>query len=139
MARPEHQPTKASRLKVAIAAGGGMRHEEIANALGISAPTLRKHYELELSTGAAEKRMEVLTVAFRTAVKKGNTSAARLYLQHAPEFEPAPGAAQEPEAAEPKPEGKKAQANAAAIGAETGTEWEHLLDPKVVPIGRAAQ
>ncbi|HEL4115239.1 TPA: hypothetical protein UM349_000445 [Stenotrophomonas maltophilia] len=138
MARPAHKPTKATQLKVAVAAGGGMRHEEIANALGITIPTLRKHYATELSSGASLKRMEVLAVAFRSATKKGNTSAARLYLQHSPEFEVAPAAPEQQAPEATKPEGKKALANAKAIGAEVGTGWEGLLGENVTPIHRAA-
>ena len=50
--RPAHKPNPRTRRDVSIAAGGGMPHEEIALALGVSVPTLRKHLAAELSTGA---------------------------------------------------------------------------------------
>lgn len=109
-----------------------MRQEDIANALGVSVPTLRKHYEAELSAGAAKERMAVLAKVL-TAAKKGSTSAARLYLQQTPEFMPV---AEEPAPVEEKL-GKKDQANRDAVGAEAGTGWDGLLPGNVTPI-RAA-
>ena len=37
-----------------------MAHEDIALALGIARGTLLKHFDQELSTGAAEKRLAIL-------------------------------------------------------------------------------
>jgi hypothetical protein len=140
--RPEHAATAVTRRKVAIAAGGGMLHEQIALALGISTPTLRKYYKHELSIGASQCRMAVLQAVYETAKRKGTTSAAKAYLANAPEFEappmpegeespvrpPAPVAA--PAAApEPQPAkvGKKEQAALDATSAAEGTEWADLL------------
>lgn len=114
-----------------------MTHEAIALALGISEPTLRKHYAAELSAGAHLRRAEVLEKLF-TSAKKGSTSAARAYLQHAAQFapleegaEPKPGPAP---AEKPAKLGKKQQAQADAVGAERGTDWDGLLPGNVVAI-----
>lgn len=138
MARSEHKPTRASRRRVEIAAGGGMPHEAIAQALKIDAKTLRKHYGTELASGSNLRRMQVLETLFGQA-RKGSTSAARAYLQHVPEFEVLAPAA---DAAKPKskvePRGKKEQAQLDAVGAQEGTGWDGLLPPGVTPI-RAAK
>lgn len=132
MARPEHKPTAASKRQVAAAAGGGMRQEDIANALGISVPTLRKHYDNELSAGAAKERMAVLQKVLAQA-KKGSTSAARLYLAQQPEFQPVTTPAEDEK---PAKVGKKEQQQAAAVDAESGTGWDGVLPKNVVPIAR---
>lgn len=139
------------REKVAIAVGGGMRHEEIAEALGISAPTLRKHFDAELSRVAHTKRLEAL-VALQKSAKKGNVSAIRAYLNLVPtttasadlpgEQPSTPAAApagttSEPHAAAAMPVavplGKKEAAQVAAFSAQAGTEWDGLL-PKITAI-----
>lgn len=103
-----------------------MTHEEIAIALGISTPTLRKHFEVELSVVALQRRLEALTAMHKAALK-GNVAAQKAYLASVPAAA-APPAPQEP-VGEAKPEGKKAQAQADAVTAATGTDWEGLLTP----------
>ncbi len=124
--RPEYAPTKAIRKRVAIAAGAGMSHEEIAIGLGISRPTLEKHFEYELSHGAYAKRLEVLE-AMHKAAAKGNVSAAREYLSVSPRASAPPPAPVEE--GEPPALGKKDQAKADAKTAGAGTEWGELLKP----------
>ena len=134
MARPEHKPTAATKRQVSAAAGGGMRQEDIANALGISVPTLRKHYDTELSAGAAKERMVVLQKVLAQA-KKGSTSAARLYLAQQPEFQPVTTPAEE---AKPAKVGKKEQAQQDAKTAQEGTDWDDLIGKNVTPIRKAS-
>lgn len=129
--RPRFKPTPAQRRKVSIAAGAGMAHEEIALGLGIARNTLEKYFEQELSVGAYSRRLEVLDAMHRTAVK-GNVAAQKAYVALTP-------AVAVPPVPEGKPQGKKDQAQAAATGAQAGTEWEDLL-PKhgnVTPIRSA--
>mgnify|MGYP003835301557 CR=1 FL=1 len=150
--RPSFKPTAAMRDKVAIAVGGGMKHEDIAEALGISAPTLRKHFDAELSRVAHTKRLEAL-VALQRSAKKGNVSAIRAYLNLVPTVTasgdlpgepaetPAGGPAATPAAPGPVsatpvatvPIGKKEAAQAAAFTAQHGTEWDGLL-PKITAV-----
>lgn len=137
--RPEHAPTPALRRRVSIAAGGGMLHEEIALALGISRETLRKYYRQELSVEAQKRRLEVLEAVYKTARAKGTSAAAKTYLANVPEFEapplqegevpPAPTPAPAAAAPAPRPEklGKKEQAVADARTAADGTAWDQLL------------
>jgi hypothetical protein len=129
MARPEHKPTAATRRRVEIAAGGGMSHEAISQALKIDPKTLRKHYEGELASGANLRRVQILETLFASA-RKGNTSAAKAYLQNAPQFEAlSETAAAAPPAAK---QGKKEKAAADAVGAEAGTAWDGVLPANVV-------
>lgn len=132
--RPAHVPTAATRRKVAIAAGGGMLHEQIAIALQISTDTLRKYYEHELSVGANQRRVDVLEALYRVVIKKGSTSAAKVYLANEPQLavppapQPsAPAAAPEAPAAPGQKLGKKEQAQADAVTAAQGTEWADIL------------
>lgn len=121
--RPEWKPTAEQKAKVEIAAGGGMSHEEIAIALGISAPTLKKHLGDELSRGAHLRRVEVLEALHQAATKKGNAAAAKAYLAGIPE---AAAPDLDPEGAGEKL-GKKAQANEDAKKAQVGTGWAEIL------------
>lgn len=115
--RPPHQPTDATRHRVAVAAAAGMTHDNIALGLGISRPTLEKWYGHELSQGACDKRMAILEAVFEQALK-GNTAAAKASHQLCPIPEPPP-----PEAL---PEGIKAQRDAVAKTVQDGTDWERL-------------
>lgn len=131
--RPAFKPTAAQKRQVSIAAAGGMRHDDIAIAMGVCRDTLSKYFEAELSAGAAARRMEVLQALF-IAAKKGSSSAARAFLAADPTLgipplpEGAqPAVAQAPVAAVTPKRGKKEQAQADAQTAAQGTEWDHLL------------
>jgi predicted transcriptional regulator len=65
--------------KVEVLAAGGMLQDDIADALGITAPTLRKYFRPELGKAAARQRARVLNVLAEQA-DKGNVSAAKAYL-----------------------------------------------------------
>lgn len=125
-----HKPTEALRKRVAIAAGGGMLHEDIALAIGVTPPTLRKHYAEELSVGAHKRRMDVLEAAYEGAVA-GKVAAQRLYLSVMPGAA-APDLDEEP-AGDARPLGKKAEANEAAKTAHVGSDWEDLLARPAAP------
>jgi|SRR6185295_3008052 len=133
--RPAHKPNPRTRRDVSIAAGGGMPHEEIAIAMGISTDTLRKYYEDELSVGANIRRMEALK-GLHKAAKRGSSSAAKAYLAVSPQLAVPP--TQPPAPSEPAPApaesaklGKKDQADADAKTAHhSDPEWRDLLDGK---------
>lgn len=140
MARRPHKPTAATRRRVEIAAGGGSSHEAIAQALKLDAKTLRKHYEVELASGANMRRIQVLETLFASA-RKGNTSAARAYLQNAPQFEALSETNVADSAPPPRADrlGKKDQANVDAVGAQAGTDWDGLLPgANVTPFRKAS-
>ena len=128
--RPAFKPTAAQRRKVTNAAAGGMAHEEIAVALGICRNTLVKHFEKELSTGAMNRRAEILDAMARTALK-GNVSAQKAFLAMTPTLAAPPAESE-------KPVGKKEQANRDATTAAAGTDWADLLPPGVTPLRQAS-
>lgn len=105
-----------------------MTHDEIATAMGISTPTLRKYFAFELSQGAYGKRQAVIEAIFKTALK-GNASAQKTYLGLVPQFTPltpdTDGAGKDTAKAAPK--GKKEQAKDDARTAQAGTQWDELL------------
>ena len=72
--RPSHAPTDKDRLTVRVMVAGGIDQAAIAGVLGISKPTLRKHYKAEIATAAADAHMRVHASLFQQAVK-GNVGA----------------------------------------------------------------
>lgn len=78
--RHEFQPTDEDREKVRVLKAGGMSMEAIAEAVGISEPTLRKHFSSELDRATAKVRAEVLMARFRSAMG-GNVSAQNKMLE----------------------------------------------------------
>lgn len=129
MGRPEWAPTKADRQKVAVMRGGGMEIKEIALHFGVTPPTLTKHCKLELSQIAIQKKSEMVEALFK-AGKKGNVSAIKRYLELGANLVPQSlpeGGGDKPDGLKPAAMGKKEQANADAVGAATGTDWEDLL------------
>lgn len=133
--RPPFKPTTAQRKQVTELVACGMKQDDMARVIGISTPTLVLHFEEELKTGVAKKRAEVIGFLFKTA-KKGNVSAqkkleemtrlaaAQAAFEQQPHLQQ-PSSDQRPAAA--TPEGKKAQAQAAAHGAGHGTDWDDDL------------
>ena len=121
--RPPYEPTKEQRKRVSVCAGGGMAHEEIALAMGISRNTLEKYFEAELSIGAYERRMEVVSAMHKAALK-GNVAAQKAFLA----LDPALAAPPEPQPEKIEPLGKKEQAQADAQTAHLNDpEWAGLL------------
>lgn len=72
--RKRYQPTQQDREKVAVLVAAGMTVDEIARAMSLSEPTLRRHYAGEIETGALRKRGEML-MALNRAALKGNVAA----------------------------------------------------------------
>ena len=101
-----------------------MSHQDIAIGLGISRPTLEKHFMAELSVGANARRLEILEVMHKTA-RKGNVAAQKAFLAMTPQLAAPP--ARVDAADETMPAGKKAAAAAAAQTAGQGTPWADVL------------
>lgn len=81
--RPQHIPTADNRRKIVALAAFGMGAEQIASAIGITPPTLRKHYFRELRTLAdAKLRLQGKAISKLLAeVDKGNVSAIALLFK----------------------------------------------------------
>lgn len=78
--RKEYQPTDDEREKVRVLKAGGMTNEAISEAIGISEPTLRKHFGSELDRGGAKVRADLLMARYRSAMG-GNVSAQTKMLE----------------------------------------------------------
>lgn len=59
MARPPHEPTDETQQQVSTLAAFGIPQDEIAAFLGISKPTLAKHYRDALNVAAIKAKAEV--------------------------------------------------------------------------------
>lgn len=75
MALPEHKPTSRNRKQAEALAGYGVPQEDIARLLGITEPTLRKHYRDDLDRGMAKANARIGQSLFRMA-STGNVTAA---------------------------------------------------------------
>jgi transposase len=78
--RPPHQPTEHSRVQVKTLAAVGIRHEDIASKLGISADTLTKYYRQELDDGRIDANAQVGKSLYEQA-KNGNITAMIFWLK----------------------------------------------------------
>ncbi len=127
--RPPHIVTEENRIKVMMLLAIGRTDERIAAALGITKPTLKKHYfrELQSREDALERlKASHLMMLYREAAN-GNASCIKQLGEEIRrlEFVPAvPGAEQ----ANPETLGKKAQADADAKTAHEATSWKGLLN-----------
>lgn len=128
--RPPHIPTDENRRKVMVLMAFDKNEEQIAAALSITPPTLRKHYFRELrSRLEARHRLDgKLLAALLTEVDKGNVSAIDKMFKRLDRHDLATGSASRPskETKAPK-KGKKETAIEAAHTAHEGTPWNNLL------------
>lgn len=74
--RKRYQASERDREKVAVLVASGMTIDQIAIAMAVSEPTLRRHYAREIETGALRKRGEMLVALNRVAMK-GNVAAVK--------------------------------------------------------------
>lgn len=66
--QPPYVPTDKDRLTVKVMIAGGIEQAAIASVLGISTPTLRKHFRREIETAAAEIGAKVVASLINMAV-----------------------------------------------------------------------
>ncbi len=101
----------------------GMSLEEIATAINVSVPTLRKYFLPELQAAVSRVKSRVM-LALMDKVDEGSVPAMRAALQllEAGGAMPAPVRTKAEAAI-----GKKAQADLDAMTAHKGTEWGSLL------------
>jgi len=121
--RPEFRPTSAQRREVARLRMVGMEMIDISRVIGCSEPTLRKHFDDELSSGYAKRRAAVYEALEKNAIA-GNVSAQKALItlfEKADALPPAPR-----QRAVPKP-GKKEIAQAEAQTAHETSDWGTLV------------
>ena len=73
--RPPHKPTDDMRKTVEAMAGYGIPQTDIGLVVGISKPTLEKHYRVELDTGAIKANSKIAESLYKQATG-GNVTAA---------------------------------------------------------------
>ena len=71
-----HKPTEETRKTVLAMTGYGIPQTDIATVIGITKPTLEKHYRTELDTGMTIANAKVAESLFNMATKKDNATAA---------------------------------------------------------------
>src|SRR6267142_1466777 len=64
---PPHAPTQKLRDTVESLSGSGLPQRDIATLIGISAPTLRRHYAQELLVGSAKAKAKLSQTAWSMA------------------------------------------------------------------------
>lgn len=131
--RPPHICTEQNRRLVMQLLAFGWNDERIANALGITKPTLKKHYFFELrAREAARDRLEACRIAqLWEEARKGNVAAMKEYgrlIERADSI----AAMKNFDRADETPTrklGKKEQAEMEAATAGEGSEWGDDLIP----------
>ena len=119
-----------------LAAAGNLSQEEIADAIGVSEPTLRKYFRKELDHARSRQRAEALECLAR-GMRKGNVSAAKAYLAELDRQGAAIALNQRRHA--PPPQGKKAAAKADADAAvAAGGKFATRATPRLATVGGAA-
>lgn len=125
--RPAFVPTASQRRTVQEMISCGETKRSVFLALGIDEATLNKHFAVELETGGAKKRQELLSLLWKGA-RKGNASC----IKKIEEMQRAAGAAEAVARREVKPPelGKKEQQQAAAE--RVGGKFAPPAPPKLV-------
>ena len=103
----------------------GMNQEEIATAINVSVPTLRKYFLPELQAAVSRVKARVF-LAMMDKVDEGSVPAMRAALQLLEQGGAMPAPVRSRGKAE-APVGKKLQADLDAITAHRGTDWGSLL------------
>lgn len=78
---PSHQPTEDTRRTVSVMRACGDTTQDIALAIGVSRPTLNKHYETELDAGKQKMDAQVKGTLFRMAISGRYPAATFFYLK----------------------------------------------------------
>lgn len=126
--RSEFEPTDEDREKVRVLKAGGMSNVGIADVIGISEPTLRKHFSSELDRATAKVRAELLMARYRSAMG-GNVSAQNKMIEQVSAVDAQ--TKRVPEKTENKPKlGKKEEQKVAAQA--VGGKFAPPTPPKLV-------
>lgn len=77
----EYIPTEKDREKIILATAYGMSRKHMCFLLGISFPTLKKHFKNELELGSDIANFTVASKLYQNAVENNNTSAQIFWLK----------------------------------------------------------
>lgn len=116
--RPPYQPTDKERAQVKLLAGMGVGTHDIAKVIGMSHPTLHKHFWQELELGHIEANANVAKSLYKQATSetKPNVTAAIFWLKCRAGWR------------EDAEVSKRERVEEAARTAASGTSWQSLLD-----------
>ena len=78
--RPAFQPTEEQRYTVSLMAAIGIPQEDMCPAIGVTRPTLRKHFKEELAVGKTKAITQVAGSLMRQALD-GNVTAQIFFLK----------------------------------------------------------
>ncbi|MGE3396015.1 MAG: hypothetical protein AB7H79_03835 [Sphingomonas sp.] len=128
--RPPHIATLENRRKVMVLAAFDRNEEQIAAALSITPPTLKKHYFRELRARLeARQRVEgKLLVKLLDEADKGNVSAIDKLWKRLDRHDMQLLGGQVKKS-KPRKLGKKEERLEAAQHAGLGTSWDELVEP----------
>lgn len=73
--RPPYEPTERDRQTVEIMVAAGIERPNIALCVGISEPTLRKHFRRELDTASVRANTRVAAALFKKATSDDHPGA----------------------------------------------------------------
>lgn len=133
--RPPHLATERNRNKIIMLLAFGWSNERVARAVGVTVPTLRKHYFAELKVrDEARDRMDA-TIADRlwTEAMGGNVGAIKEFRKLVERNDlmvagrAYTGQPETPRPAKPPKLGKKDQARLDARTVPEGSGWDSLL------------
>jgi hypothetical protein len=127
--RPQHVATLENRNKVSMLLAFGWNSDRVANALKITAKTLRRHYSRELRVrDQARDRLDA-AVAMRTwkEAEAGNMSAMRLFVHLVDRNDLRLLGGQRREEAKPLKLGKKEVAQLEALTSDVDTPIGRLM------------
>lgn len=128
--RPAHIVTLENRNKVTLLLALGWNNERIAQALGVTAPTLRKAYraQLKLRDEQRDRLNAALAMRLWSGVQEGNVSAIREFQAFLEKNDLMTyGQTARPEVAKEPKLGKKEAALVAAQQPDTGTTLGDLM------------
>lgn len=138
--RPPYQPRDDDRRKVSLLVATNMPISDIARAMDLTEPTLRKHFREELRTASLKVRARTL-MAIDRAAQKGNVAAQKVLIDMLDnaDLERVGGALRSMGAAAPAPAkvkapetlGKKVLDAQAALDIAESPEWRDLLQPSL--------
>lgn len=116
--RRAYKPDDKTRAQVKMLAAMGVPDFDIAKVIGISSPTMRKYYMVELETGHIEANAQVAQSLFKQATNKDkpNVSAAIFWLKCRAGWRE-----------DVEDSSKKEARELLSKVADKGTDWEGLL------------
>jgi len=76
MTRPSYEPSAKDRMMVGVMVAGGIDQAAISAVLGISRPTLRKHFRHEIDSASTAANAAVVASLYRMATTGRNVAAA---------------------------------------------------------------